>query len=48
LAGLAQELSVPITAIGEVAASRSEEPAVEVLDQSGRPIALASEGWTHF
>jgi thiamine-monophosphate kinase len=48
LARLGRELALPITAIGEMIASRGEEHAATVRDEKGRPMTLASEGWTHF
>lgn len=39
----------PITAIGRMTALPEDGvPRVVVLDEAGRPLSLASEGWTHF
>jgi thiamine-monophosphate kinase len=49
VAALARESGVAITAVGRVAApAAGERPGVRVLDEAGRPLELAVEGWTHF
>ncbi len=46
---LARQFAVPITAIGRTAQlSAAGESPVAVLDDRGRPLSLAVEGWTHF
>ena len=43
------DTGVPIRPIGRMTAlSDGEQPGVVVLDDTGRPIRFASEGWTHF
>ena len=49
IAELSRSLGLPITRIGHMAAPLGpDQPGAVVLDESGRPFALASEGWTHF
>ncbi len=44
-----RSLGVPITPIGQMAMpSERDQSRVAVLDDAGLPLALASEGWTHF
>ena len=46
---LARSSRVPITRIGKMEAPpRETEYSVHVVDAVGRPIALVSQGWTHF
>ena len=44
LTALAEELSVPLTRLGEA----RREPGLSVLDAAGRDVRLESAGWTHF
>jgi thiamine-monophosphate kinase len=49
IAGLSRSGGVPITPIGVMAqCSDGAQSAVSVIDDRGRPLVLASEGWTHF
>jgi len=49
LAELSEEVRVPITAIGRMeAAPIGSKAQVTMLDESGKPLALRREGWTHF
>jgi len=49
IAELARSSGVPITPIGRMTApSEVDQPRVLVLDDRGRPMGFASEGWTHF
>jgi len=46
---LSRSLGVPITPIGRMTAlTEGEGPRVVVLDDVGRPLSFAAEGWTHF
>jgi len=46
---LSRSFGVPITPIGRMTAlSGGDQPRVVVLDNLGRPLSFASEGWTHF
>lgn len=46
---LSRSFGVPITSIGRMTTlSGREEPRVVVLDNVGRALRFASEGWTHF
>jgi thiamine-monophosphate kinase len=46
---LSRSTGVPITRIGRLTAlPAGDRPSVQVLDDSGRPLNLISEGWTHF
>jgi thiamine-monophosphate kinase len=47
LARLAQQAGVPITPIGRMV-PEAAGAGVSVIDASGRKLALAAEGWTHF
>lgn len=44
IAALAEELALPLTRIGAMAAGTG----VRVLDEAGAPISLAKAGWSHF
>ena len=44
LARIAAELDLPLTRVGEIRA----DPGLDVLDESGRPLALGSGGYRHF
>jgi thiamine-monophosphate kinase len=49
LAELSRAFDVPVATIGHVVApSQGEAPRVSIRDDRGRPLELASEGWTHF
>jgi thiamine-monophosphate kinase len=49
IAALSQSSGVPITPIGVMAQfSEGAQSAVSVIDDRGRPLVFASEGWTHF
>jgi thiamine-monophosphate kinase len=49
IAALSRSLGVPIMPIGHmVMSSERDQSPVAVLDDAGLPLALASEGWTHF
>jgi thiamine-monophosphate kinase len=49
VAELARASGVAITAVGRLAApATGEGPGVRVLDEAGRLLTLAAEGWTHF
>ena len=48
VARLSQRFGIPITRIGHMAASRTRQARIKVLDAAGRPMALSSEGWAHF
>ena len=49
VAELARAGGVAISAVGRLAEpAPGEGPGVRVLDVTGRPLVLASEGWTHF
>jgi thiamine-monophosphate kinase len=46
---LSRSFGVPITPLGRMTAlSGADQPRVVVLDNLGRPLHFASEGWTHF
>jgi thiamine-monophosphate kinase len=46
---LSRSFATPITPIGRMTAlTRGDQPRVVVLDNVGRPLSFASEGWTHF
>lgn len=46
---LSQSFGVPITPLGRMTVlSGADQPRVVVLDNLGRPLHFASEGWTHF
>jgi len=45
---VARATNVPITRIGRMVTSSDDECNVSVIDVNGRPLALSSEGWTHF
>jgi thiamine-monophosphate kinase len=44
LAGIAAELDLPLTRLGELRV----EPGVVALDEAGRPLSLGSGGYRHF
>lgn len=49
IASLARDCEVPITPIGRLTApAAGERPGVRVLDEAGRALHVAAEGWTHF
>jgi thiamine-monophosphate kinase len=49
IAALARALAVPITPIGRMThPPTADQPRIVVLDERGRPLDLASTGWTHF
>jgi thiamine-monophosphate kinase len=48
IAELSRSTGVPITRIGRMVTSSDDECNVSVIDVDGRPLALSSEGWTHF
>jgi thiamine-monophosphate kinase len=49
IAELSRATGVPITRIGSmIPATTSVQFTVSVIDARGRPLALATEGWTHF
>jgi len=43
IASLADELSIPVTAIGRIV----EEPGIRIYDADGRRLSLRSRGWAH-
>jgi thiamine-monophosphate kinase len=46
---LSRSFGVPITPIGRMTVvTGGDQPHVAVLDNLGRPLSFASEGWTHF
>ena len=45
---VARSTGVPITRIGRMVTSSDDGCNVTVIDVDGRPLALCSEGWTHF
>jgi thiamine-monophosphate kinase len=47
LAALAAELELPLTRIGRTVSATGGQ-GVRVLDRDGRPLELATAGWTHF
>jgi thiamine-monophosphate kinase len=49
IAELSRSFGVPIAPIGRMTVlSATDQPRVAVLDDLGRPLDFASEGWTHF
>lgn len=49
IGNLSQSFGTPITPIGSMRElSEGDQPRVVVLDNVGRPLNFASEGWTHF
>jgi len=45
---VARSTGIPITRIGRMVTSSDDGCNVSVNDVDGRPLALPSEGWTHF